>query len=642
MILFHSDAAAAVGFRIPAKPIAKVSKLADRLVILPSGTFNDKKLPQPNVELLLRDKFTPDYFHSLHNCVAAPGIRSDGSTYPAATPNYLGARISLKHTGLNINRWRHHLKCYDSPEILQLVQFGFPLGLTDLPELASCGRNHGSAYQYFRHVDTFISDEIILGGLSGPYPLAPWGDAVISPLMTAPKKPDSRRVVFDATFGEYSLNNMTPSGFYMEQPCSYSFPSIEEFRMMILSCGRNCWMWKRDLARYYLQLPLCPSEYNKVGLIWRGMFFFFIALAFGLRHSGLQGQKLTSAVSWIHGQSGLDTIVEKPYHCLNYCDDLGGVERSLERALESFRKLGLLLHDLGLKESPKKAEAPSKKMIYLGVEFDTSAMIMSVPAEKLADLKEEILRWVKKTTITKRDLQSLLGKMFWVSKVIRFSRPFMGRLLQLLRTMAGLGPNSKMKLSGEARKDILWWAKYMATFNGVQMIVNEDPLPLALAQLLDKPFEVCAGDATPLGGGAWHGREFYCRDFPIHLQDTQIPIHLKEFWVILVSARVWGPTWSGKVITIFCDNDSVVDSIQNRKPKDPALLSLLREFLFLVVTLKFFPTVRKIGTVENFLADHISRRYDANVAINLFTKEGLPSMNKIEVPDSFFSLTEQW
>ena len=214
-------------------------------------------------------------------------------------------------------------------------------------------------------------------------------------------------------------------------------------------------MWKRDLARYYLQIPLCPSEYNKVGLIWRGMFFFFIALAFGLRHSGLQGQKLTSAVSWIHGQSGLDTIVEKPYHCLNYCDDLGGVERSLERALESFRKLGLLLHDLGLKESPKKAEAPSKKMIYLGIEFDTSAMIMSVPAEKLADLKEEIQRWVKKTTISKKDLQSLLGKMFWVSKVIRFSRPFMGRLLQLLRTMASSGPNSKMKLSGEARKDIL-------------------------------------------------------------------------------------------------------------------------------------------------------------------------------------------
>ena len=228
-------AAAAVGFRIPAKPRAKVSQLADRLVILPSGTFNDKKLPEPNVSLLLRENFTPDYFHSLHNCVAAPGIRSDGSTYPATTPNYLGARNSLKHTGLNIDRWRHHLKCYESPEILQLIQFGFPLGLTDIPELTSCGRNHGSAYQYFRHVDKFISDEIILGGLSGPYPLAPWGDAIISPLMTAPKKPDSRRVVFDATYGDYFLNNMTPSGIYLEQPCSLGHVIILIFQNKIMA-----------------------------------------------------------------------------------------------------------------------------------------------------------------------------------------------------------------------------------------------------------------------------------------------------------------------------------------------------------------------------------------------------------------------
>ena len=109
-----------------------------------------------------------------------------------------------------------------------------------------------------------------------------------------------------------------------------------------------------------------------------------------------------------------------------------------------------------------------------------------------------------------------------------------------------------------------------------------------------------------MGGGAWHGNEFYCRDFLRHLQDPLLPIHLKEFWIVVVSAKVWGPTWSGKVVTIFCDNDAVVDTIVNKKPKDPALLSLLREFLFLVVSLRFFPTVRKIGTKENFLADHIS------------------------------------
>ena len=634
--------AESAGFKVPAKPVAKVNQLKDRTVSLPCGLFFDKCLPRPEVGVVPRKIFTPDYFQSLHNCVAAPGLRPDGTTYPPYTANHLGARIRLKHIGLKPDRWRFHLSGYEQPEIVQFIEFGFPLGLSSLPDLESCSRNHGSAYQFLRHVDTFMSEELVLGGLTGPFPSAPWWNTVVSPLMTAVKKPDGRRVVYDATYGEKSLNNMTPSDYYMGQPCTYTFPRIDEYRIMILNCGSGCWMWKRDLSRYFLQIPMCPSEYHRVGVVWRGLHFFFIGLAFGLRHSGLQGQRLTDAVSWIHRQSGLNTIQETSYNCLNYSDDLGGVERTMERATESFMKLGDLLVDLGLVESKKKAMSPSKLMTYLGVQFDTEAMTMSVPADKLADMKEEIQRWVRKTTICKRDLQSLLGKMFWVSKVIRYSRPFMGRLLQLLRVVASMGESSKIKLTEEARKDIRWWARYMVEFNGVQMIINEDPIPLALDQMLDIPYTVCAGDATPLGGGAWHGHEFYCRDFPNQLQDTKVPIHLKEFWIVLVSARLWGSTWTGKTITIFCDNDPVVDAIQNRKPKDPNLLSLLREFLYLVVTLKFFPTVRKIGTKENFLADHISRRYDTEAAKELFSRTGLPNMVRRDVPDKFFALSEPW
>lgn len=48
---------------------------------IPCGNFIDKNLPKPEVKLSMRVDFTPKFFHSLHNCVAAPGIRSDGSTY---------------------------------------------------------------------------------------------------------------------------------------------------------------------------------------------------------------------------------------------------------------------------------------------------------------------------------------------------------------------------------------------------------------------------------------------------------------------------------------------------------------------------------------------------------------------------------
>ena len=630
------------GFIIPAKPVLRVNTLKDLVLQTSTGTFIDKVLPTPAVPLVPNRIYSPQYFTALHNLVAAAGIREDGSCYPAMTPNFLGARIKLKHVGMKPDRWRYHLRGYEHNDIVQHLEYGFPLGLNELPDLQGCQRNHGSAYGFYKHVDKFISEEVVNGGLTGPFPEPPWWDIIISPIMTAPKKPDSRRTVFDATFGEKSLNNATPSDVYLGQPCVYTYPKIDDFRRMVLQCGRGCFLWKRDLSRFFLQIPMDPVEYHRVGLVWRGLHFFFLGLAFGLRHSGLQGQKLTDALAWIHRRRGLDTILEKMYNVVNYSDDLGGCETEKARATESFAQLKWLLEDLGLEESTKKAESPSKQMTYLGVMFDSSKMEMRVPPDKLAEIKAEIGQWARKSTITKKNLQSLLGKLFWVSRVVRFARVFMGRLLQQLRTMAGLGDNVKVKLTDESRKDLRWWNRYLDHFNGVQLIVDEDPFLLELDQMLDRPFEVCAGDATPTGGGAWYGNQYWSRQLPIENQDPNIGIHIKEFWVVIASSRLWGDDWSGRSITIFCDNDAVVDTINHRKPKDTLLLSMLREFLYVVVTKKFFPVVRKIGTKENHLADHISRRHDNDAADRVFSEAGLQGMVPIMVSDLSFTLTEPW
>ena len=556
---------------IAPKQIFKVSSLQDKVVKLPCGkNFVDKVLPASQHELIPDSCFTTDYLVALHNIVAAPGIRGDGSTYPAYTPNHLGARVPLPHVKLKLDSWRRHLVGYEHVEIVQHLEFGFPLGLNSMPELESTERNHGSAYQWYSHVDKFICTEVKEGGMTGPFKLAPWWNTVVSPIMTAHKKPLSRRTVFDATFGEKSLNNTTPSNFYMGQPAHYTFPKIQDYVEMILNAGPGAYMWKRDLARFFLQLPLDPTEYHRVAVVWRGLLFFFIALAFGLRHSGLNGQRTTDAVSWIVRGLGTDSGDGKPFQVVNYVDDTGGVESNKERAEDAFCKMGLLLVDLGLEESVKKAEPPSTRMTFLGVEFDSIAMTMSVPPAKLTEVKAEIRLWLRRTTINKKELQSLLGKLFWVAKCVKYARVFMGRLLDQLRTMSTLKDFKKVKLKEEARKDILWWGQYLEHYNGINLIVNDDPIPLSFSQLLDSPHEICAGDATPLGGGAWHGREYWCGELPSHLRDPQIPIHLKEFWVVIVSAKLWGDSWTGRCIVIYCDKDCVCDTIQNKKPLKPS------------------------------------------------------------------------
>ena len=87
--------------------------------------------------------------------------------------------------------------------------------------------------------------------MTGPFKRAPWWDIIISPLMTAHKKPCDRRTVFDATYGELSLNNATPGDTYLDQPCQYSFPKVEDYKEMILKEGQGAYLWKRDLSRFF-------------------------------------------------------------------------------------------------------------------------------------------------------------------------------------------------------------------------------------------------------------------------------------------------------------------------------------------------------------------------------------------------------
>ena len=633
----------------PAKPLLKSSDLKDTYFYISGNNsfigeseqhvFIDKKLPTCSVVFKENENFGVHYFVTLHKLTAAPGPH-----YPAGTPNHKGARVPLRHTTLKLDRWRHHLVGYEGVELCQYIEYGFPIGLSEDPQtkLSSTLRNHGSSHQFYTHIDKFIGKGLELCDVVGPCNTSPFDNVHISPLMTAPKKPGDRRAVFDATFGDFSLNNGTPCDQYLGQPIAFSYPKIEDFKHLVLSMGVGCYIWKRDLSRYYLQIPLDPVEYNKVLFVWRSSLFFFTGFMFGLRHAGLQGQRLTTAISWRHQRLGLETDKEQMYHSINYSDDIGGCEHTYERACDSFNALAILFEDLGLVESTSKAHKPSTSMPYLGVNFDTVRMKMSIPAEKLTEVRDEISAWSRKTKATKKGLQQLLGKLFWVSRCVKFSRIFMARLLNQLASMHQLPDNKKALLSDDCRLDINWWGRYLRRFNGVECMYNDEPMDLSLDQLLDSPAFVNCGDAQPMGGGAYFGSEYWSRPFPLWLQDPSIGIHIKEFWVALVSAWVWGEAWRGKVVYIFCDNVAVVETLEKQKPKDTKLQELLREYLYVVCTRGFTPKFRTVGTKDNFVADFISRRHDPEATRSFFSKNNHPQRCLVQVQDSYFQLQSNW
>ena len=399
--------------------------LSCQYFVLPNGlVFVDRKIPQiyekpysfsENVE------FSSSYFVNLHENVKLYG-----------NYNFLGARVKLQHSKINLENFRKLLPFdFEDIGILQYLEFGFPLGLDSDFKLVPVLKNHSSSYNYFTHIDKFISNELIHKGLTGPFCSAPFEQIMTSPLMRAVKKPESRRAVFDASFGDFSLNINTPEKCYLGEEYEFSLPKIDDFVELLLSLGKGSYMWKRDLSRFFLQLPLDPYDYNKVSFVWRGKLWFFTSYVWGCRHAGMNGQRVSSAVSAIHRSLGRQQRCDHrvagckpdcshisnlsntavPFNTLNYSDDFGGAELQLDRSKLSFDTMGTLLEVLNLAESVPKAVGPCQIMLYLGIEFDSVLMQIRVDLGKCSDLRSELEKWIRKTVATKTDIQSILGKL---------------------------------------------------------------------------------------------------------------------------------------------------------------------------------------------------------------------------------------
>ena len=305
--------------------------------------------------------------------------------------------------------------------------------------------------------------ELDLGSIAGPEVEPNFLSLKTSPLMTAVKKPDGRRTVFDASYGDLSINSNTPEKEYLGEPYQFTFPTVLDLAALIVDLGPGCLLYKRDLSRWFLQLPVDPGDYDKLGIIWRGLWYFFTSFVWGCRHAGYNAQRVSTAI--LHILKGIGkTKYGTSFNAMVYIDDFAGAEVG-EKAVEAYDALGSLLKDLGIEESTKKALSPSTTMVFLGVEFDTVNFCMRIGDEKMAEVKSTVDKWYRRTTATKEELQSLQGQLMWVSKVVRFSRCFVARIIAEQKSLKA--QKQKKTLTNNIRKDLLWWKSFLHVFNGI-------------------------------------------------------------------------------------------------------------------------------------------------------------------------------
>ena len=200
-----------------------------------------------------------------------------------------------------------------------------------------------------------------------------------------------------------------------------------------------------------------------------------------------------------------------------------------------------------------------------------------------------------KKVISKRALQSIVGKLLYIHKCVKPARIFVNRILALLRENFD---KKQIKLTTSFYRDIDWFLAFLPKFNGVTY----------MSPLIGPEHDHLYLDACLTGlGGLWRDR-VYASHLQImageHLNITQL-----EMLNIVIALRCWGPRMAHRQITFNCDNKAVVQVVSGGKTKDLYLAQCIRNIWLLTATYDINLSIEHILSKQNIQADTLSRIY---------------------------------
>ena len=174
----------------------------------------------------------------------------------------------------------------------------------------------------------------------------------------------------------------------------------------------GCYLAKVDLASAYRSVKIHPTSLKATGLKWtfhghsQPTYFRDTRLSFGSCKSPYIFHTLTSKVRHMMAKRGFHNL------CV-YLDDFLIIESTLEKCQLALSTLIKLLRSLSFNINWSKVEGPSQNLVFLGVNIDTLSLTLSLPQNRVDELMKLLTEFSHRTRASKRQLQSLAGKLNW-------------------------------------------------------------------------------------------------------------------------------------------------------------------------------------------------------------------------------------
>ena len=158
-------------------------------------------------------------------------------------------------------------------------------------------------------------------------------------------------------------------------------PLAQHLADNIRRAGKGALMYSCNVAIAYQQLPLNPADWPLICFSDRGRYYIDASLPFGMRWVADSCQDAMAIIA--------SHLNSRGAHILNYINDFGEgreeggwVASSKAEAQAHFNQLQATLDDHSLVEAKHKESPPSQCMTWLGLDFDSVIMTITILSTK--------------------------------------------------------------------------------------------------------------------------------------------------------------------------------------------------------------------------------------------------------------------
>ena len=277
-----------------------------------------------------------------------------------------------------------------------------------------------------------------------------------------------------------------------------------------------------------------------------------------------------------------------------YLDDVVVVAPDLETATVQYDRVRALLQELGLPEALEKAQPPAKVVRWLGVQVNAADMTLSIQQDKVDAALDAVARHRAARTISKCQLQSIIGTLVDVAKCVEPTRIFIPRLLQALRAC---GDRWCVKVTDDMRAYLDWFLDFLTQWNGVSLV----PSP--------HPHKIIQVDACLTGVGASDGRAAYAARIAPDADPVANITEIEAANIVIALHTFITDDDSGGHIIVYCDNLPSVQALTSGRAHNPVLAECVRALWMLQAKYDIKISYSHIAGQDNQVADALSRAH---------------------------------